>query len=161
MKINLPVKVYEEKQVMSPPSIRSGFIDFLGLEFVRAENGEAELRLPLQAHHMNSWEVMHGGVTMSMLDMGMSLAARSALPDGTGVVTVEMKTNFMQPGVGEMRAFGRVLHRTTTLAFCEAEVRDANGKLVAKAMGTFKYLRRLAVGREVRGQRRPDEAPGD
>lgn len=146
---------------MSGLSIQSGFIDHLGIEFVRAEAGESELRLPLQKHHLNSWEVMHGGVTMAMLDVALSLAGRSASPDGSGVVTIEMKTNFMQPGVGEMRAYGHVMHRSSTMVFCEGEVRDAEGKLVAKAMGTFKYLRRLAVGREVRRQQRPEEAPGD
>jgi acyl-coenzyme A thioesterase PaaI-like protein len=27
------------------------------------------------------------------------------------------------------------------MAFCEGEVRDAEGRLIAKAMGTFKYLK--------------------
>lgn len=146
---------------MNALSIRSGFIDHLGIELLRAEGGESELRLSLAAQHLNSWEVMHGGVTMALLDIAMSTACRSMAPEGTGVVTIEMKTSFMQPGAGEMRAFGRLLHRSTTMAYCEGEVRDANGKLVAKAMGTFKYLRRLAVGRDVREQRRPGEARGD
>ncbi|MCI3208378.1 MULTISPECIES: PaaI family thioesterase [Pandoraea] len=146
---------------MSTLSIRSGFTDHLGIELLRAEDGESTLRLALSARHLNSWEVMHGGVTMALLDMAMSTASRSAAPEGTGVVTIEMKTSFMQPGSGEMQAFGRLLHRSTTMAYCEGEVRDANGKLVAKAMGTFKYLRRLAVGREVREQRRPGEPSGD
>ena len=146
---------------MSAVSIRSGFIDHLGIELLRAENGESELRLALSAQHLNSWEVMHGGVTMALLDVALSTASRSVAPEGTGVVTIEMKTSFMQPGEGEMRAFGRLLHRSTTMAYCEGEVRDANGKLVAKAMGTFKYLRRLAVGRQVHEQRRPGEPSGD
>ena len=70
-----------------------------------------------------------------------------------GVVTVEMKVNFMQPGRGELRATGRVLHRSTTMAYCEGEIRDSEGHFVAKALGTFKYMRRLAVGRDVTQQR--------
>lgn len=146
---------------MSAVTIHSGFIDLLGIELVRAEDGSSELRLPLAPKHLNSWEVMHGGVTMALLDVALSTASRSVAPEGTGVVTIEMKTSFMQPGSGEMRAYGRLLHRSTTMAYCEGEVRDANGKLVAKAMGTFKYLRRLAVGRDVREQRRPSEPRGD
>ncbi|AKM28969.1 phenylacetic acid degradation protein [Pandoraea faecigallinarum] len=146
---------------MSALSIQSGFIDHLGIELLRAEDGESELRLALSAKHLNSWEVMHGGVTMALLDVALSTASRSVAPEGTGVVTIEMKTSFMQPGSGEMRAFGRLLHRSTTMAYCEGEVRDTNGKLVAKAMGTFKYLRRLAVGRQVHEQRRPGEPSGD
>ncbi|AVF42736.1 PaaI family thioesterase [Pandoraea apista] len=146
---------------MSALSIRSGFIDHLGIELLSAEGGESVLRLSLAPQHLNSWEVMHGGVTMAMLDVALSTACRSVAPEGSGVVTIEMKTSFMQPGTGEMRAFGRLLHRSTTMAYCEGEVRDVNDKLVAKAMGTFKYLRRLAVGRTVREQRRPDAPSGD
>ncbi|ALS64507.1 phenylacetic acid degradation protein [Pandoraea apista] len=147
--------------LMTALSIRSGFIDHLGIELLSAEGGESVLRLSLAPQHLNSWEVMHGGVTMAMLDVALSTACRSVAPEGSGVVTIEMKTSFMQPGTGEMRAFGRLLHRSTTMAYCEGEVRDVNDKLVAKAMGTFKYLRRLAVGRTVREQRRPDAPSGD
>jgi hypothetical protein len=52
-----------------------------------------------------------------------------------------------------LRAYGRVLTRTTTMAYCEGEVRDSEGHFVAKALGTFKYMRRLAVGRDVVRQR--------
>lgn len=132
--------------------IASAFIEHLGARFVRAGDGEAEIVLELRPEHLNTWEIMHGGVTMTLLDVAMSLAGRSAAPEVTGLVTVEMKTTFMQPGQGTVLALGKVLHRSSTMAYCEGEVRDADGKLVAKGMGTFKYLRRLAVGRGVHRQ---------
>jgi uncharacterized protein (TIGR00369 family) len=112
---------------------------------------------------MNTWQVAHGGVTMTLADIALAMAARSVAADGVGVVTVEMKVNFMQPGRGELRAYGRVLHRSTTMAYCEGEIRDSEGHFVAKALGTFKYMRRLAVGRDVVRQRLrsdPDATPG-
>ena len=33
------------------------------------------------------------------------------------------------------------IHRTSAMAFCDGEVRDADDRLIAKAMGTFKYLK--------------------
>lgn len=69
---------------MSTLSIRSGFIDHLGVELLRAEDGESELRLKLAPQHLNSWEVMHGGVTMALLDVALSTASRSTAPEGTG-----------------------------------------------------------------------------
>ena len=98
---------------------------------------------------MNTWDVAHGGVTMTLADIALAMAARSLAGDGVGVVTVEMKVNFMQPGRGELRASARVLHRSTTMAYCEGEIRDSEGHFVAKALGTFKYMRRLAVGRDI------------
>jgi uncharacterized protein (TIGR00369 family) len=128
--------------------VRSPFIDSLGMRLVRAEDGVSEVALTLEPHHLNTWGVAHGGLTMSMLDVALSLAARSAAND-SGVVTVEMNTSFMQPGRGELHAHARVMHQSSTMAFCEGEVRDASGAFVAKAIGTFKYLRKLAVGRTI------------
>jgi len=144
-------------------ALESPFIDTLGVELVKAQDGESEVRLPLRDEHLNTWGIAHGGVTMTMLDASLALAARSVAGDGIGVVTVEMKVNFMQPGRGELRGYGRVLHRSTTMAYCEGEIRDSEGHFVAKALGTFKYMRRLAVGRDVTQQRLrsdPSAKPG-
>jgi uncharacterized protein (TIGR00369 family) len=133
--------------------VESPFVDSLGAQLVSARDGASEVVLPLAERHMNTWNVAHGGVTMTLADIALAMAARSVAADGVGVVTVEMKVNFMQPGRGELRATGRVLHRSTTMAYCEGEIRDSEGHFVAKALGTFKYMRRLAVGREVTRQR--------
>jgi uncharacterized protein (TIGR00369 family) len=100
---------------------------------------------------MNSWQVTHGGVTMTLLDVVMSMAGRSLDPDARGGVTVEMKTSFLQPGGkpgSRIVAKGKAFHRSTTMCFCEGEVWNGD-KLVAKAMGTFKYLKRLDAGRKM------------
>jgi acyl-CoA thioesterase len=36
---------------------------------------------------------------------------------------------------------GYAFHRSTTMAFCEGEARDTDDRLIAKSMGTFKYLK--------------------
>ena len=82
---------------------------------------------------------------MTLLDVTMAVAARSVQKD-MGVVTIEMKTSFMQPAVGKLTAKGRLLHRSVTLAFTEATVHDEAGKPCAHATGTFKYVRALASG---------------
>jgi len=63
-----------------------------------------------------------------------------------GVVTIEMKTSFMQPARGQLSGKGRLMHRTATMAFTEATIFDAEGRACAHATGTFKYVRRLATG---------------
>jgi uncharacterized protein (TIGR00369 family) len=145
------------------PVLESPFVDSLGVQLVSAADGASEVVLPLASSHMNTWAVAHGGVTMTLADVALAMAARSLAGNGVGVVTVEMKVNFMQPGRGELRATARVLHRSTTMAYCEGEIRDSEGHFVAKALGTFKYMRRLAVGREVTQQRLrsdPSAKPG-
>jgi uncharacterized protein (TIGR00369 family) len=119
------------------------FVEELGLELHRFDSGHAEVQVDLEAAHLNSWEVAHGGVLMTLLDVAMAHAARSLHADGPGVVTVEMKTSFMRPAEGRLVAKGVLLHRSTTLAFCEGSVFNEEHQLCAHATGTFKYLRKL------------------
>ncbi|MES2538801.1 MAG: PaaI family thioesterase [Pseudomonadota bacterium] len=125
------------------------FMVDLGVEFVSMGGGEAELALTLSARHMNSLRMVHGGVTMALLDAVMSIAGRSLNPEARAGVTIEMKTSFMRPGgaVGaRVVARGKALHHSLTLCFCEGEIWDG-GKLVAKSSGTFKYMRRVDTAR--------------
>lgn len=117
------------------------FINDMGLEFVSAEGGRAVVALDLAPRHLNSWSVAHGGVLMTLLDVAMAVAGRSLDPEAGGGVTVEMKTNFLQPANAGTRliASGHAYHRSSSMAFCEGEVRDAGQRLIARAMGTFKY----------------------
>ena len=124
------------------------FLHDLGVEFHGMADGRAEIALTLQPRHMNSWHVTHGGVVMTLLDVVMSMAGRSLDPDARGGVTIEMKTSFMEPGGragGRIVARGHAFHRSRTMCFCEGELWDGD-RLVAKSMGTFKYLKRTDAG---------------
>jgi uncharacterized protein (TIGR00369 family) len=131
-------------------TVRIPFVDTLGLELWRFEGGHSELRLDLTEGLTNSFAVAHGGVLMTMLDVAMAHAARSIharMPGADhGVGTIEMKTSLVRPAEGRLRCEGRLLHRTTTLAFCEGSLYDAGDHLCAHATGTFKYLRALPTG---------------
>ncbi|MGP8097956.1 MAG: PaaI family thioesterase, partial [Steroidobacteraceae bacterium] len=73
------------------------FIKDLGVEFLVADAGRASVALQLRERHLNSWNVAHGGVLMTLLDVAMAVAGRSLDPAAGGGVTVEMKTSFVQP----------------------------------------------------------------
>ena len=120
------------------------FIQELGVEFISSGDGKSEVGLNLAPWHLNSWSVAHGGVLMSLLDVAMAMAGRSLFPDAGGGVTVEMKTSFLQPGKAGARltATGHAFHRSSTMAFCEGEVRDDQNKLIAKSLGTFKFQKK-------------------
>ena len=126
------------------------FVELLGFELLRFEHGEAEIAIELRDELTNSWGVAHGGVTMTLLDVVMAHAARSPGEDGvaesSGVVTVEMKTSFLRPGLGRLIGTGKRLHRTVSMAFCEGSLVDSEGQLVAHATGTFKFLKGLPAG---------------
>lgn len=121
------------------------FVKHLGFELVVFEGGHSELRYQAQPEHENSFGVTHGGACMTLLDVAMATAARSVHQE-MGVVTIEMKTTFMQPARGLLSGKGRLMHRTATMAFVEATIYDSHGRACAHSTGTFKYVKRLPTG---------------
>ena len=121
------------------------FVELLGFELQKFEDGNSQIAFDPKPEHQNSFDVVHGGVSMTLLDVSMAAAARSVDRD-MGVVTIEMKTTFMQAARGKLVGKGRLMHRTATMAFTEATIFDAEGKPRAHATGTFKYVKRLPVG---------------
>jgi uncharacterized protein (TIGR00369 family) len=120
------------------------FVDHLGIE--RVHNGEerALLALEIKPAFRNSWQAAHGGVIMTLLDSAMSLAARLHLHGAPGgILTIEMNAKFISPALGSrLSAEGRVIGGGRSTLFCEAEVHDEGGKLVAKGMGTLKPVKK-------------------
>jgi uncharacterized protein (TIGR00369 family) len=127
-------------------SVRIPFVELLGFELHRFEGGEATITFNPKPEHENSFNVVHGGASMTLLDVVMAHAARSVEP-AMGCVTIEMKTSFMRAARGALTAHGTLLHRTATMAFTEGRIVDAEGKLCAHATGTFKFVPRLPVGK--------------
>jgi uncharacterized protein (TIGR00369 family) len=122
------------------------FVSHLGFVLELFEGGQSAIGYTPRPEHLNSFAVTHGGAIMTLLDVTMAVAARSVQKD-MGVVTIEMKTSFMQPAPGDgskLTGKGRLMHRSTSLAFTEATLYDAQGRPCAHATGTFKYVKRQA-----------------
>ena len=121
------------------------FVQLLGFELMLFEGGHSQIYYDPKPKHLNSFNVVHGGASMTLLDVTMAVAARSVSPE-MGVVTIEMKTSFMRAAKGPLVAKGKLIHRTATMAFTEASIFDAEDKICAHATGTFKYVKRLVTG---------------
>ena len=126
-------------------SVRIPFVELLGFELLSMADGQAEIAFKPSDDHLNSFDVVHGGASMTLMDVVMAHAARSVEPT-MGCVTIEMKTSFLRPGMKRLIGRGKLLHRTSSMAFCEGSVVDEAGELVAHSTGTFKYLRGLPAG---------------
>lgn len=89
---------------------------------------------------LNGLGSLHGGVTAALIDATIGMAV-IALAGGQPVSTVEMKVNYLRPGLeGKFRCRSRILKTGKTLAFGEAVVRDSHGRLVATGHATYIYL---------------------
>ena len=117
------------------------FAEFLGIRIVKHEPGLARLEMALRPELMNSYHDAHGGVVMTLADVALAVAAITQDGAARGAITVDLSVSFIGPGKGTLVAESRCLRAGKVLAFSEGEIRDAEGSLVAKAIGTFKLRR--------------------
>lgn len=75
----------------------SAFGRLLGLEIVKAENGEAVLRLEMHDGLRNLHGKLHGGALFSLIDTAMGQASHSLNGGEPNSVTLECKVNYIRP----------------------------------------------------------------
>ena len=122
------------------------FLDLLGVKADQIGGGTARISVEPRPELLNSFGVFHGGVIMTLLDVAMAVAARSSRNHAGGVMTVDMSASFLRSASGSLVAEGRVLRGGQSLYFCEGEVLDESGEMVAKSLGTFKLRREMHKG---------------
>jgi uncharacterized protein (TIGR00369 family) len=114
------------------------FTDYLGVRTLGMQDGAFVLELDLELRHMSRAARAHGGVLFSLLDTALGRAVLADLPAGRGCATVEMKINYFRPvHEGRIRTSGRCVQRTRSLAYAEGDIVNDEGKLLARATGTF------------------------
>jgi uncharacterized protein (TIGR00369 family) len=110
----------------------------LGIQVVALEKGMARLSMAIRPEFMTSWGTAHGGSILSLLDITLSMAARTLYDPPRSIMTIDLSTQFIGTTTGVLVAEGRVMRAGQTTIFCEGEARSEAGDLVAKAIGTFR-----------------------
>jgi acyl-CoA thioesterase len=115
-----------------------GFYRMVGMRVERADEEGSAFRIGVTPDHTQLYGTAHGGVLAGLLDAAMALAILGRLPADEGCATIEMKINYTAPAPpGELSATGRVLTMGRRIAVAAAEARDAGGRVVCVAQGTF------------------------
>ena len=115
------------------------FVTHLKVQTDALGEGTARLSLPIEAHLTNSLGTAHGGVIMSLLDVALCTAARTLHPDSVGVITIDLSSSFIGAASGpRLVAEARVLKDGRSMSFVEAEAKNEDGSLVAKAIATVR-----------------------
>jgi len=118
----------------------SAFGRLLGLEILKAEGGEAILRLKMHDGLRNLHGKLHGGALFSLIDTAMGQASHSLGDGSPNSVTLECKVNYIRPVTdGELICRAWVVHGGRRTQVLEAEVHQGD-KLIAKAQATFACL---------------------
>jgi uncharacterized protein (TIGR00369 family) len=123
----------------APTARHIPFLAWLGARLERVADGEAVVVVDLMPELLNNHGGGHGGVVMTLLDNAMANAALSRIAYTREVVTIDIHVAFMRPATGRLTATGRATGGGKSVCFCEAEISLADGQVVAKAMGTFRY----------------------
>lgn len=131
-----PMQIDDPRQVFD----RVPFLRLIGAKRAFSEAGRARVQIEPQAELGNVIGAVHGGVVVTLLDVAMASAAVSAVDFTRTAVTLHLDTNFLEPGRGALTADGELLRRDDALAWCRSRVTDGEGRLVAQAQGTFRYL---------------------
>ena len=116
------------------------FSEHLGIKVDALEKGMARLSMVIKPEFMTSWGTAHGGSILALLDITLSMSARTLYDPPRSVMTIDLSTQFISTATGLLRAEGRVMKAGKSTIFCEGEARDEKGDLVAKAIGTFRAL---------------------
>jgi uncharacterized protein (TIGR00369 family) len=81
--------------------------------------------------------IVHGGLVGTVLDTAMGGACATVLEDGESFLTADLRVEFMRSArPGLLRAEGHVVRKTRRVAFCAADLYDAEGTHLASARCT-------------------------
>ena len=104
---------------------------------MRVSEGRAELVIPIRPEFFHAAGAVHGSVYFKALDDAAFFAVNS-LVDDVFVLTVSYNVYFTWPvSQGEMRAVGRVVHRSQRLFVAESVLADSDGREIGRGSGTF------------------------
>jgi len=116
------------------------------ISIARLEAGEVDLSMPYSPDWTQQNGFVHAGIITAGLDSACGIAAFTLMPPGSDILTVEFKTNLLEPAKGERFAFrASVVKAGRTLTVCEARAfAEADGveSLIATMTGTLMALTR-------------------
>jgi uncharacterized protein (TIGR00369 family) len=119
---------------------RPPIAETLEFDLVEVDEGRAVFRGTPGPHAYNPIGVVHGGYAATLLDSACGCAAHSSLSAQQGYTTLELKVAFhraLTSETGPVQAEGKLLQFGKRVAFAEARLTDASGRLYASATSTL------------------------
>jgi 1,4-dihydroxy-2-naphthoyl-CoA hydrolase len=115
----------------------------LGMEIVRVEADEIEMRMPTGDAVRAPNGFLHGGSVAALADTACGYGTIRNLPEGaSGFTTIEFKCNFVGTATeGHVTCVARPVHRGRNTHVWDAQVTSAKGKVIAVFRCTQMILR--------------------
>jgi uncharacterized protein (TIGR00369 family) len=101
----------------------------------------ARLRLPADASLATVGEVVHGGAVGTLADTAATAACWTAadVERVQSGATVSLTVDYLEAASGSLEATAWVVRRGSSICFVEVNVTASEGKLVAKALATYRF----------------------
>lgn len=112
----------------------------LGFKLVEVGDGRAVFTGAPDERTYNPLGTVHGGYAATLLDSACGIATHSKLEPGQAYTTLELKVAYhraMTANTGTVRAEGNIITFGRRVAFAEAKLTDATGRLIASATSTL------------------------
>ena len=119
--------------------------EHLGFRIAAAEPGMVTLKGLPDERSYNLLKSVHGGWTAAILDTAMALSNLTLLGNDVTFTTIDIRINYLRPitvQTGEVTATGSVLQSGRKIAYVEAKLVDAVGKLLAHGTGSLLIMPR-------------------
>ncbi|MET3698115.1 uncharacterized protein (TIGR00369 family) [Bacillus oleivorans] len=116
---------------------------FLQLDQILKPN-ELEMTFPITPLTLNALDIVHGGITATVLDTVMGTYAFHLIPEDKAAVTSEMHIHFLAKGEGEtVTAKATCIHKGNTRLVMEGKAFRDDGTLMGHATATFHIIPRV------------------
>ena len=111
-----------------------GVSEFVGIRWDDAETSRMEIRPEL----INAGGLLSGVATYALVDYTMGSALWRQTTEDEGIATLNIAINYVQTATeGEVVCRTQVDRRNRTSAVLRSEVRHADGRLIATAVGSY------------------------
>ncbi len=124
------------------------FEKLLNIEIVKAERGEAILKMPFLKDFAQGAGLMHGGAIVALADTAAVMAIKSILPKGTHFATTKLETEFLYPvKKGYIECFAKVNRQKDNdrIFLAHADVVDENKRKVMQFDSIFKIAKNSII----------------
>lgn len=111
----------------------------VGMELVSAAEGDVVFRCVADESFYNPVGIVHGGLACTLLDSATATAVHTTLPAGVAFSTIELSVSYLRAvRAGDvLLTHGWLTKPGSRVCFAEADVRNSDGKVVAKASSSL------------------------
>jgi uncharacterized protein (TIGR00369 family) len=103
--------------------VRQQLLTTLGARLLRVADGEVDIELPWSDAIRQQHGFAHAGAIATIADSACGYACLTRMPEGSAILSIEFKINFLSPAIGErFVARGRAARMGRTIGVGTAEV---------------------------------------